>query len=142
LASRKGEHWFTNRFLPVMNTTATVALLGMLVLLFSSEGQMILEYPLTVALIAIPILLHFVLMLGGTHFFAWLFRYRYEDAAMAALIGSSTQFEVAIGTAMVVFGLGFGAAIATVVGPLIEVPVMVTATKLLKRTQSYFPRSV
>ncbi|MGQ9493475.1 MAG: ACR3 family arsenite efflux transporter [Anaerolineae bacterium] len=140
LTSYKGEHWFTNRFLPVMNMLSEAALLGMLVLLFSSEGQMILKYPLIVALITIPILLHFVLMLAGTYFVGWLFRYRYEDAAMASLIGSSTQFEVAIGTAMVVFGLGSGAALATVVGPLIEVPVMVTATKLLKRTQSYFPR--
>ncbi|MBZ0096432.1 MAG: hypothetical protein K8H75_13800 [Sulfuricella sp.] len=81
-----------------------------------------------------------MLILAGTYLVAWLFRYRYEDAAMVALIGSSTQFEVAIGTAMVVFGLGSGAALATVVGPLIEVPVMVTATKLLKRTRSYFPR--
>lgn len=142
LTSRKGEYWFTERFLPVMNKIATVALLGMLVLLFSSEGQMILEHPLVIALIAVPILLHFVLMLAGTHLVGWLFGYRYEDAAMAALIGSSTQFEVAIGTAMVVFGLGSGAALATIVGPLIEVPVMVTATKLLKRTQSYFPRKV
>lgn len=142
LTSHKGERWFTNRFLPVMDTLGAAALLGMLVLLFSSEGQMILEYPLIVALIAVPILLHFVLMLAGTYLVGWLFRYRYEDAAMTALIGSSTQFEVAIGTAMVVFGLGSGAALATVVGPLIEVPVMVTATKLLKRTQSYFPREV
>lgn len=140
LISNKGEPWFANRFLPVMDTLATASLLGMLVLLFSSEGKIILEYPLTVALIAVPILLHFVLILAGTYLVAWLFRYRYEDAAMVALIGASTQFEVAIGTAMVVFGLGSGAALATVVGPLIEVPVMVTATKLLKRTRSYFPR--
>jgi ACR3 family arsenite transporter len=138
--SRKGESWFTNQFLPVMGTLSEAALLGMLVLLFSSEGQMILQYPLIVAMIAVPIFLHFALMLGGTYIVAWLLRYRYEDAAMAALIGSSTQFEVAIGTAMVVFGLGSGAALATVVGPLIEVPVMVTATKLLRKTRVYFPR--
>ncbi|MGQ9596908.1 MAG: arsenic resistance protein [Thermoproteota archaeon] len=116
LTSHKGEHWFTDRFLPVMNTLAAAALLGMPVLSFSSEGQMILEYPLMVALIAIPILLHFVLMLTGTYLFGWLFRYRYEDATMVALIGSSTQFEVAIGTAMVVFGLGSGAALAMLLG--------------------------
>jgi ACR3 family arsenite transporter len=136
----KGERWFSDRFLPVMNTLASAALLGMLVLLFSSEGQMILEHPLTIALIAVPLLLSFVLVMGGAFFVAWLLRYRYEDSAMVALIGSSTQFEVAIGTAMVVFGLGSGAALATVVGPLIEVPVMVTATKLLRQAQSYFPR--
>lgn len=140
LTAHKGEDWFTTRFLSVMNTLSAAALLGMLVLLFSSEGQIILEYPLIVALIAVPILLHFVLMLTGTYLVGWLFRYRYEDAAMVALIGSSTQFEVAIGTAMVIFGLGSGAALATVVGPLIEVPVMVTATKQLKQTRRYFPR--
>lgn len=139
LTHRMGESWFTDRYLPVMNTIASSALLGMLVLLFSSEGQMILEHPLIVALIAIPILLHFVLMLGGVHVVARLLGYSYKDAAMASLIGSSTQFEVAIGTAVVVFGLGSGAALAAVVGPLIEVPVMVTATKLLRRTPSYFP---
>lgn len=137
----KGERWFSDRFLPVMNALASAALLGMLVLLFSSEGQMILEHPLTIALIAVPLLLSFVLVMGGAFFVAWLLRYRYEDSAMVALIGSSTQFEVAIGTAMVVFGLGSGAALATVVGPLIEVPVMVTATKLLRQAQSYFPRT-
>ncbi len=135
----KGEQWFIERFLPPMNMIAIAALLGMLVLLFSSEGQVILEHPLIVALIAVPIFLHFVLMLVGTYLAGWFLRYRYEDASMAALIGSSTQFEIAIGTAMVVFGLGSGAALATVVGPLIEVPVMVTATKLLKRTRSLFP---
>ena len=140
LISHQSEAWFTGRYLPVMNTVAMAALLGMLVLLFSSEGQLILQNPLTIALIAVPLLLHFVLILGGTYLAAWLPGYRYEDASMVALIGSSTQFEVAIGTAMVVFGLGSGAALATVVGPLIEVPVMVTATKLLRRTSSHFPR--
>lgn len=139
---RKDQAWFIDSFLPVMDKVAIVALLGMLVLLFSLEGQIILERPLTVALIAVPLLLHFVLVMGGTYLVAWLSRYRYEDAAMAALIGSSTQFEVAIGTAMVVFGLGSGAALATVVGPLIEVPVMVTATRLLTRTRPYFFREI
>lgn len=140
LTSWKGEAWFAGRYLPAMNTVASAALLGMLVLLFSSEGRLALAYPLVIALIAVPIFLHFVIMLVGTYFAALLLRYRYEDAAMIALIGSSTQFEVAIGTAMVVFGLGSGAALATVVGPLIEVPVMVTATKLLRLTQLRFLR--
>lgn len=137
----KGEQWFTERFLLVMDRVAIVALLGMLVLLFSSEGQMILQQPFTVALIAVPVLLHFVIMLAGTYLVGWVLRYRYEDASMAALIGSSTQFEVAVGTAIVAFGLGSGAALATVVGPLIEVPVMVAATRLLKRTRPFFSRA-
>lgn len=134
----RGADWFYGRYLPVMNSLAAAALLAMLVLMFSSEGHLILEYPLTIALIAVPIFLHFILMLGGVFGVALLLGFRFADAAMAALIGSSTQFEVAIGTALVVFGLGSGAALATVVGPLIEVPVMVTATKLLKRSQVRF----
>lgn len=122
-----------------MGDLAAGSLLGMLVLLFSSEGQKMLEYPLTVALIAVPVLLHFVVMVAGTHLAAWLLRYRYKAAAMAALIGLSTQFEVAIGTAMVVFGLVSGAALATVVGPLIEVPVMVTATEIAQTNSTLLP---
>lgn len=141
LIPRKGDEWFNNRFLAKMNTLAAAALLGMLVLLFSSEGQLILDKPGTVALITIPLLLHFVLMIGGTFFITRLLGYRYPDTAMITLISSSTQFEVAIGTAIVVFGLGSGAALATVVGPLIEVPVMVAATRILKRTQKYFPEN-
>ena len=141
LIQRKGDTWFNNRFLAKMNTLAAAALLGMLMLLFSSEGQLILDKPGTIALITIPLLLHFVLMIGGTFFIARLLGYRYPDTAMITLISSSTQFEVAIGTAIVVFGLGSGAALATVVGPLIEIPVMVAATRILKRTQKYFPEN-
>ncbi len=140
LTRLKGAAWFSGRFLPVMNHLAAASLLAMLVLLFSSEGRLILEYPATVALIALPLFLHFFLMLGGVFGVARLLGFRYADAAMAALIGSSTQFEVAVGTALVVFGLGSGAALATVVGPLIEVPVMVTATKGLRRSQAWFIR--
>jgi arsenite transporter len=140
LVSRKTEIWFNERFMPRMDSIAAAALLGMLVLLFSSEGQLILDYPWTMALIAIPLLLHFVLIMGGTYLVARWLGYRYPDTAMISLISSSTQFEVAIGTAIVVFGLGSGAALATVIGPLIEVPVMVTATKLLKRTRQSFPK--
>ncbi len=140
LTKWRGRNWFEGRFLKLSGKLGMAALLAMLVLLFSSEGQMILDHPLVVALIAVPITLHLALMLILTHAAGWLMRLRYEEAAMASLIGSSTQFEVAIGTAMAVFGLGSGAALATVVGPLIEVPVMVAATRLLRRTKSSFAR--
>lgn len=140
LTKLMGREWFEQRFLGVLGKVSIVALLAMLVLLFSSEGEMILGHPLLVATIAVPVLLHFALMLAITHGAGWLMGLRYDEAAMASLIGSSTQFEVAIGTAMAVFGIGSGAALATVVGPLIEVPVMVTATRWLKRTRGKFPR--
>jgi len=138
LTRSKGEAWFAGRFLPVMNNVAALALLAMLIVMFSFEGQVILERPLDVVRIAIPLIVQFVILLAAVYGIAWLLGFSYEDAIMATFIGSSTQFEVAIGTAMVLFGIGSGAALATVVGPLMEVPLMVTATKLLKRTQSYF----
>lgn len=113
----------------------------MLVVMFSFEGQVILERPLDVVRIAIPLIAQFMILLAGVYGIGWLLGFSYEDAIMSTFIGSSTQFEVAIGTAMVVFGIGSGAALATVVGPLIEVPLMVTATKLLRRTWSHFPRA-
>ncbi|MFB0546366.1 MAG: ACR3 family arsenite efflux transporter [Anaerolineae bacterium] len=146
LIKRKGETWFSDRFLPVMNNIAAVALLGMLVVMFSFEGQVILERPLDVVRIAIPLIAQFVILLAGVYSIGWLLGFNYEDAIMSTFIGSSTQFEVAIGTAMVVFGIGSGAALATVVGPLIEVPLMVTATKVIKRvikrTRATFPKPV
>lgn len=141
LVANKGEVWFKDRFLPVMNNIAAVALLAMLVLMFSFEGQVILERPLDVVRIAIPLIVQFVILLAAVYGVGWLLGFSYDDAIMSTFIGSSTQFEVAIGTAMVVFGIGSGAALATVVGPLMEVPLMVTATKLLRRTQAYFPRA-
>jgi len=141
LIRRKGEAWFSDRFLPAMNNVAAAALLSMLIVMFSFEGQVILERPLDVVRIAIPLIVQFVILLVAVYSIGWLLGFSYENAIMSTFIGSSTQFEVAIGTAMVVFGIGSGAALATVVGPLIEVPLMVTATKLLRRTQPYFPRA-
>lgn len=140
LIQSKGETWFSKRFLPAMNNIAAVALLTMLVVMFSFEGQVILERPLDVARIAIPLVVQFVILLVAVYGAGWLLGFSYDDAIMSTFVGSSTQFEVAIGTAMIVFGIGSGAALATVVGPLIEVPLMITATRLLLRTKGYFPR--
>jgi ACR3 family arsenite transporter len=140
LIRSKGETWFSERFLPMMNNIAAAALLTMLIVMFSFEGQVILERPLDVARIAIPLIVQFVILLVAVYGAGWLLGFSYEDAIMSTFVGSSTQFEVAIGTAMIVFGIGSGAALATVVGPLIEVPLMITATRLLLRTKDYFPR--
>ena len=136
----KGEAGFSDRFLPVMNNIAAAALLAMLVVLFSFEGQVILERPLDVVRIALPLIVQFIILLVAVYGIGWLLDFNYKDAIMSTFIGSSTQFEVAIGTAMIVFGIGSGAALATVVGPLIEVPLMIAASRLLLRTKGYFPR--
>jgi ACR3 family arsenite transporter len=98
----------------------------------------ILSNPLTIVWIAIPLFLQTVLIFGLTYALARLLRLPYVDAAPTALIGASNHFEVAIATAVMLFGLSSGAALATVVGVLIEVPVMLMLVKICLRTQHWF----
>jgi ACR3 family arsenite transporter len=134
----KGEAWFRDHFLPVLTPITIVALLVTLVLLFSFKGDVIVANPLTILWIAIPLFLQTVLIFGLTYGAARLLRLSYRDAAPSALIGASNHFEVAIATATILFGLSSGAALATVVGVLIEVPVMLMLVRICLRTRSRF----
>lgn len=134
----KGEAWFKEKFLHVLTPITIVALLVTLVLLFSFKGEVILANPLTILWIAIPLFIQTVLIFALTYAVARLLRFTYEDAAPAAMIGASNHFEVAIATATMLFGLSSGAALATVVGVLIEVPVMLMLVRFCLRTESYF----
>jgi ACR3 family arsenite transporter len=136
----KGEEWFKERFLRVLSPITIFALLTTLVLLFSFKGEVILNNPLTIVWIAIPLFLQTVLVFGLGYAAAKMMKLSYEDAAPAAMIGASNHFEVAIATSTMLFGLSSGAALATVVGVLIEVPVMLMLVKFCLRTQRYFPR--
>lgn len=109
-----------------------------LVLLFTFKGETIVENPLTILWIAIPLFLQTWLIFGITYGLARLLRFRYEDAAPSAMIGASNHFEVAIATATMLYGLSSGAALATVVGVLIEVPVMLMLVRVCLRTQGWF----
>ena len=111
-----------------------------LVLLFSLKGDLILTNPLTILWIAIPLSLQTVLIFALTYVLAKWIGLTYEDAAPSALIGSSNHFEVAIATATMLFGLSSGAALATVVGVLIEVPLMLALVVWCRRTAAWFPR--
>lgn len=134
----KGIAWFEAKFLHYLTPVSVIALLGTLVLLFSFKGDTIIENPLTILWIAIPLFIQTVLIFSVTYFIAKLLRFTYEDAAPAAMIGASNHFEVAIATATMLFGLGSGAALATVVGVLIEVPVMLMLVKFCVRTSHWF----
>lgn len=134
----KGEQWFNTRFLHVLTPVAIIALLATLVLLFSFKGQTIIENPLTILWIAIPLTIQTLLIFVITYVIAKLIKLPYQDAAPAAMIGASNHFEVAIATATMLFGLSSGAALATVVGVLIEVPVMLMLVKICLRTQYWF----
>ncbi len=134
-----GRQWFEEKFLHLLSPITIVALLATLVLLFSFKGEVITQNPLTILWIAIPLFLQTVLIFGLGYFLARRLRLPYEDAAPSALIGASNHFEVAIATATLLFGLSSGASLATVVGVLIEVPVMLALVRVCTRTRGWFP---
>jgi ACR3 family arsenite transporter len=131
----KGMDWFNNQFLHWLTPISITALLLTLILLFSFKGEVIVNNPLTILWIAIPLLIQtvFIFSIGYFLFARWL-KLSYHDAAPVAMIGASNHFEVAIATAVILFGLSSGAALATVVGVLIEVPLMLMLVSLCKRT--------
>jgi len=134
----KGEKWFKENFLHLLTPVSIIALLFTLILLFSFKGEIILTKPLTILWIAIPLFIQTNLIFFLTYGLAKLLKLNYEDAAPSALIGASNHFEVAIATAIMIFGISSGAALATVVGVLIEVPVMLMLVSVCKRTRHFF----
>ena len=134
----KGETWFNEKFLHILTPVTITALLITLVLLFSFKGDVILANPLTILWISIPLFIQTTMIFGLGYGLSKLLGLKYEDAAPAAMIGASNHFEVAIATAVMIFGLSSGAALATVVGVLIEVPVMLMLVGICKRTKGWF----
>jgi len=141
IVKAKGLEWFKDKFLHLLTPVTIVALLVTLVLLFSLKGEIILSNPLTILWIAIPLFIQTNLIFWIGYGLAKLLRLRYEDASPSAMIGASNHFEVAIATATMLFGLSSGAALATVVGVLIEVPVMLLLVRISLRTQHWFAES-
>jgi ACR3 family arsenite transporter len=138
IVSTKGEQWFNDRFLHILTPVTISALLITLVLLFSFKGEVILANPLTILWIAVPLFIQTNLIFWITYGVARVMKLSYRDAAPSAMIGASNHFEVAIATAVMLFGLSSGAALATVVGVLIEVPVMLMLVRICLRTQGWF----
>ena len=139
LIAAKGAVWFREKFLHVLTPITIIALLVTLVLLFSFKGEVILSNPLTILWIAIPLFIQTNLIFWIGYWLSKPLKLTYEDAAPSAMIGASNHFEVAIATATMLFGLSSGAALATVVGVLIEVPVMLMLVKICVRTKHWFP---
>jgi ACR3 family arsenite transporter len=138
IIAAKGEAWFKEKFLHILTPVTIIALLITLVLLFSFKGDVILSNPLTILWIAIPLFIQTVLIFALGYGLSKALKLSYEDAAPSAMIGASNHFEVAIATSTMLFGLSSGAALATVVGVLIEVPVMLWLVKICLRTQHVF----
>ncbi len=142
IIAHKGQEWFESKFLHILTPVTITALLITLVLLFSLKGGLILEKPFTILWIAVPLFIQTLVIFAITYFAAKVMGLSYEDAAPSAMIGASNHFEVAIATAVMLFGLSSGAALATVVGVLIEVPLMLGLVGLCKRTSGWFQVSL
>lgn len=134
-----GREWFEQSLLPRFAPVSMLALLATLVLIFAFQADNIMGKPFHVVLIAIPILLQVYFNSSLTYGLMRLFRVRHAVAAPGALIGASNFFELAVATAIALFGPGSGAALATVVGVLIEVPVMLSVCSFCNRTRHWFP---
>ncbi len=138
IVAAKGKAWFNEKFLHLLTPVTIVALLVTLVLLFSFKGDVILANPLTIVYLAVPLFVQTNLIFWLGYGAARLMKLDYSDAAPAAMIGASNHFEVAIATAVMLFGLSSGAALATVVGVLIEVPVMLMLVRICLKTRHWF----
>jgi len=141
LIGRKGKEWFDHTYLELVRKISIIALLLTLIVMFSLQGKIILTDPLLVAYLAAPNLLHYTTMIAITYSVSWLSNWDYATSIDTTLIGSSSHFEVAIAVATTLYGLNSGAALATVIGPLMEVPLMLSLVKFGLRTRHLFPRS-
>jgi len=138
IIAEKGYKWFEERFLHYLTPVSIGALLVTLILLFSFKGELIIKQPQVIFLIAIPLFIQTCLIFALTYGLAKWLKLPYVDAAPSALIGASNHFEVAIATSAMLFGLSSGASLATVVGVLIEVPVMLMLVRVCLKTKKIF----
>lgn len=138
LVRAKGKDWFEKTFLARFQPLAMGALLLTLVFIFAFQADNILSNPLHVGLIAIPILIQVYFNSSLTYGLMWVLRVPHNIAAPGALIGASNFFELAVATAIALYGPGSGAALATVVGVLVEVPVMLSVCTVCNRTRHWF----
>jgi arsenite transporter len=139
LIRARGVEWFDDVFLKALGPITMMGLLLTLVLLFSFQGETILNNPLHIALIAVPLIIQTVFIFALAYGWAKAWRVPHNVAAPAALIGSSNFFELAVAAAIVLFGLNSGAALATVVGVLVEVPLMLMLVRFANATRDRFP---
>jgi ACR3 family arsenite transporter len=139
LVRASGRRWFEDTLLPRLAPVSMAALLTTLVLIFAFQAENITTRTLHVALIAVPILIQVYFNAGLAYALMRLFKVEYAIAAPGALIGASNFFELAVATAIALFGPQSGAALATVVGVLIEVPVMLSVCGVCNRTRGWFP---
>ena len=139
LISRHGQQWYDDVFMKRLSPVTPAALIVTLVLLFAFQGEVILNNPLHIVLIAEPLIVLTFLIFFLAYGWARLWKVRHCIAAPGAMIGASNFFELAVAAAIALFGLQSGAALATVVGVLVEVPLMLVLVRIANKTRDRFP---